>query len=245
MQTEKHKDSSGKYANIHDVKCDDYYQTHDRKDLRWLLSGLIGGGLVILVLLFFAILKPGFRMSAYYIVEDPSLLTELLSTEISEKDSIRIEKKILEETKLRKDVIEDLVSQNVIVSSKDFASNLTGYYNTLVEVLAGILIILNIIGFFSWRSNANYALDQKKKQLDDVINDIDKRLEDNLEEAFAKNSIVKEKIENIFGNLYDESSHLTDREWEKLHLLLAKYKKEERLREINVQDEQNDGEITE
>ena len=81
--------------------------------------------------------------------------------------------------------------------------------------------------------------------MDDVINDIDKRLEDNLEEAFAKNSIVKEKIENIFGNLYDESSHLTDREWEKLHLLLAKYKKEERLREINVQDEQNDGEITE
>lgn len=54
-----------------------------------------------------------------------------------------------------------------------------------------------------------------------------------------------EKIESIFGNLYDESSHLTDEEWEKLHLLLAKYKKEERLKEINVQDEQNDGEITE
>ena len=95
MQTEKHKDSSGKYANIHDVKCDDYYQTHNRKDIRWLWSGVIGGGLVILVLLFFAIIKPGFRMSAYYVVEDPSLLTGLLSTEISKKDSIRIEKKIL------------------------------------------------------------------------------------------------------------------------------------------------------
>ena len=245
MQTEKHKDSSGKYANIHDVKCDDYYQTHNRKDIRWLWSGVIGGGLVILVLLFFAIIKPGFRMSAYYVVEDPSLLTGLLSTEISKKDSIRIEKKILEETKLRKDIIEDLISQNVIVSSKDFASNLTGYYNTLVEVLAGILIILNIIGFFSWRSNANYALEQKQKQLEDIIDNIDKILEKNLEETFAKNSIVKEKIESIFGNLYDENSHLTDDEWEILHLLLAKYKKEERLREIDVQDEQNDGEITE
>lgn len=70
-------------------------------------------------------------------------------------------------------------------------------------------------------------------------------MENNLEETFAKNSIVKEKIESIFENLYDENSHLTDDEWEILHLLLAKYKKEERLREIDVQDEQNDGEITE
>lgn len=245
MQTEKHTDSSVKYANTHDVEGDNYYQAQYRKDIRWLWSGFIGGGLVILVLLIFAILKPGFRISAYYVVEDPSLLSELLSTEISEKDRIRIEKKILEETELRKDVIEDLTSQNVIVSSKDFASNLTGYYNTLVAVLAGILIILNIIGFFSWRSNANYALEQKRKQLNDNINNIDKRLEDNLEKIFAKNSIVKEKIESIFGNLYDESSQLTDEECEILHLLLAKYKKEETLREINVQDEQNDGEITE
>lgn len=96
-KTEKHMSSLGKEGKTHNlggtIDVNKHSQTHDRKDLRWLLSGLIGGGLVILVLLFFAILKPGFRMSAYYIVEDPSLLTELLSTEISEKDSIRIEKK--------------------------------------------------------------------------------------------------------------------------------------------------------
>ena len=142
-----------------------------------------------------------------------------------------------------KDIIEDLLDQKVIVSSEEFASNLTGYYNTLVEVLAGILIILNIIGYFSLRSNANSALEQKQKELDDVINNIDKKLEKNLEEVFTRNSVVKERIESIFGNLYDESAHLTDEEWEKLHLLLAKYKKEERLEEINAKDEQNDGEI--
>ena len=213
------------------------------KDRRWLWSGLLGGGIVLLVCLFIAIVRPGYRVSAYYINEDPSLLTRMLSTDISTADSITIEAAVQEETKRRKDIIEDLLDQKVIVSSEEFASNLTGYYNTLVEVLAGILIILNIIGYFSLRSNANSALEQKQKELDDVINNIDKKLEKNLEEVFTRNSVVKERIESIFGNLYDESAHLTDEEWEKLHLLLAKYKKEERLEEINAKDEQNDGEI--
>lgn len=213
------------------------------KDRRWLWSGLLGGGIVLLVCLFIAIVRPGYRVSTYYINEDPSLLTRMLSTDISTADSITIEAAVQEETKRRKDIIEDLLDQKVIVSSEEFASNLTGYYNTLVEVLAGILIILNIIGYFSLRSNANSALEQKQKELDDVINNIDKKLEKNLEEVFTRNSVVKERIESIFGNLYDESAHLTDEEWEKLHLLLAKYKKEERLEEINAKDEQNDGEI--
>ena len=218
-------------------------QNQNGKDLRWLWSGILGGGIVVLALLVYAIIKPGFRMSAYYINEDPSLLTELLSANISATDSIMIENTVKEESKRRKEVIEDLLDQKVIISSEEFASNLTGYYNTLVEVLAGILIILNVIGYFSLKSNADFALKKKQNELDDVINNIDERLEGNMEEAFSRNSVIKEKIENIFGNLYDESAHLSDEEWEKLHLLLAMYKKEERLEVINAQDDQNDGEI--
>ncbi len=208
--------------------------------LGWLWSGIIGGGIVILCFLIFAFVKPGFRVTAYYINEDPSMLTGLLSTDLSAIDSITVEKTVQEEVKRRKDLIEDLLDQKVIVSSQEFASNLTGYYNTLVEVLAGILIILNIIGFFSWKSNANSSLEQKRKELDEIIDKIDVKLEDNLEKVFTRNSVVKEKVESIFGNLYDENAHLTEEEWEKLHLLLAKYKKEERLEEIN-EDENNDG----
>lgn len=248
-QSDKNTESTDEGRKTHDGSsysdAEQKYQGQGAKDLRWLWSGLIGGGLVILTIVFLAFINPGFRMSTYYVTEDPSLLTELLTAHVSTEDSLNIAEKVLEESKQRKAAIEDLISQKVIVSSKDFASNLTGYYNTLVEVLAGILIILNIIGYFSWRSNANSSLEQKRKELDGVIDNIDNRLEDNLERAFAKNSVVKEKIESIFGNLYDESTHLTDEEWEKLQLLLAKYRKEERLKEINVQDEQNDGEITE
>lgn len=238
--TEKRGRSSNRRENSQKAQS---IRPQNSKDRRWLWSGLLGGGIVLLVCLFIAIVRPGYRVSAYYINEDPSLLTRMLSTDISTADSITIEAAVQEETKRRKDIIEDLLDQKVIVSSEEFASNLTGYYNTLVEVLAGILIILNIIGYFSLRSNANSALEQKQKELDDVINNIDKKLEKNLEEVFTRNSVVKERIESIFGNLYDESAHLTDEEWEKLHLLLAKYKKEERLEEINAKDEQNDGEI--
>lgn len=206
-----------------------------------LWSGIISGGLVVLVFIIIAFLIPGFRVSTYYINEDPSLLTGLLTSNISYKDSINIEKSLQEEEIRRKDVIKDLLDQRVIVSSDVFASNLTGYYNTLVAVLAGILIILNIVGFFSWRSNANSSLEKKKNELENVINNIEKILEKNLEEVFRKNSVIKEKIQSVFEGLYDENAHLTEEEWEKLHLLLAKYKKEERLEEMN--EDEIDGRI--
>ena len=98
------------------------------KDRRWLWSGLLGGGIVLLVCLFIAIVRPGYRVSTYYINEDPSLLTRMLSTDISTADSITIEAAVQEETKRRKDIIEDLLDQKVIVSSEEFASNLTGYH---------------------------------------------------------------------------------------------------------------------
>lgn len=41
-------------------------------------------------------------------------------------------------------MIEDLLDQGVIVSSEDFASNLSGYYNALIAVLAAVFVILNI-----------------------------------------------------------------------------------------------------
>ena len=212
----------------------------------WLWSGAAGGCFVLLVICLIAFMKPEFRHSNYYVCEDPSMLKELLTKDLNAVDNAALTKATQEEVARRKDAIEDLLEQRVIVSSEEFASNISDYYNTLIAVLSAILIILNLFGFLSWMSNANSSLEQKQRELDDVLNKIDDRLENNLEEILRKNQVVKERIQSYYTELLEESEKLTDEEWEKLHLLLAKYKKQEVLKFIkDDNDDINDGEIEE
>lgn len=210
----------------------------------WFWTGAAGGCLVVLVICLVAFIKPEFRHANYYIYEDPSLLNKLLTIELNTADSTAISLAVQEEAARRKDAIEDLLAQRAIISSEDFASNISGYYNTLIAVLSAILIILNLFGFLSWRSNANSSLEQKQRELDDALNKIDDRLENNLEEILKKNQLVKERIQSYYSELLDEREQLTDEEWDKLRLLLTKYKKQEVLKAIESDnDEKNDGEI--
>lgn len=237
-----------------EAKTQESKQTTEKSKSRWetmkkksrgdFWAGAAGGCLVILTICLIAFLKPEFRHSNYYICEDPSMLKELLTTDLNTKDSTAITKAAQEEAVRRREAIEDLLEQKVIVSSEEFASNISGYYNTLIAVLSAILIILNLFGFFSWRSNANSSLEQKQRELDDAVNEIDDRLEENLEEILRKNQVVKERLQSYFGELLEQRENLTDEEWDKLHLLLAKYEKQEVLKDIeNDNNEINDGEI--
>jgi hypothetical protein len=210
-----------------------------------LLSGVMGGMIVFILAILVAFFIPGFRYSSYYVNKDPSLLTKLLSTNLSEQDSLYVTKAIVEETARRKDLIEDMLDEGIIVSSEDFASNLSGYYNVLIAVLAAILVILNLFGFFAWRTNAEEALEQEKRKLSDIINGIDDRIEKNLEEVIRKNQVVREKLEAYFQNIIDQENHLNEEEWNKIHLLLNQYKKEEFLKKINADEKNNDGSIEE
>ena len=169
----------------------------------------------------------------------------MLSLELSPADSTTIAKAIQEENARRKELLEDLLEQKVIVSSDAFASNLSGYYNTLIAVLSAILIIINLVGFFSWRSSANVSLEQKQRELDDSINGVGDLLEVKIEEMLRKNQVVKDKIEAFIQEVVDQEDHLTDEEWDKIHLLLEKYKKKEVLIDIEEDEKDNNGEIEE
>jgi hypothetical protein len=212
----------------------------NKKEYLW--SGVMGALVTLALLVLVAFFIPGFRYSSYYVNEDPSQLSQLLTSNLSERDSVIVAKEIDAETARRKDMIEDLLDQGVIVSSGDFASNLSGYYNTLIAALAAVLVILNIFGFFAWQSNAAGALEQEKRKLSYEIDNIDKRLQLNLEEILKNNQTVREKLESYFQRMIDQDNHLEDEEWEKLRLLLKKYeyKKKEVLVEINAEEDDND-----
>ena len=218
---------------------------------KYLWSGIMGALVTLALLVLVAFFIPGFRYSSYYVNEDPSQLAQLLTSNLSEKDSVNVAKAINDEIVRRKDVIEDLIDQKVIVSSEDFASNLSGYYNALIAVLAAVLVILNLFGFFAWRSNASEALEQEKRKLSNEIENIDNRLEKNLEEILRKNQAVREKLESYFQRLIEQielDNNLTEDDWEKLALLLKKYKiikKDNILVEVSADDGSNDGSIEE
>lgn len=212
---------------------------------KYLWSGVMGALVTLALLVLVAFFIPGFRYSSYYVNEDPSQLSQLLTSNLSERDSVIVAKEIDAEAARRKDMIEDLLDQSVIVSSEDFASNLSGYYNALIAVLAAVLVILNLFGFFAWRSNAAEALEQEKRKLSNEIDNIDNRLEKNLDEILRKNQAVREKLESYFQRLIDQDNHLNDDEWDKLRLLLEKYKKKEVLQEIKTDEKDNDGSIEE
>lgn len=216
---------------------------HFRKNC--LLSGAFGALVTLSIVVLVAFIIPGFRYSSYYVNKDPSQLTQLLSTNLSEQDSLYLTKVIVEETARRKDLIEDMLEQGIIVSSEDFASNLSGYYNALIAVLAAVLVILNLFGFFAWRSNAEKTLEQEKRKLNDIINEIDDRMEKNIEEVLRKNLVVREKLEAYIQGVIDQENHLSEDEWSKIHLLLDRYKKEEVLIEICTDEKNNDGTIEE
>lgn len=210
-----------------------------------LLSGTVGAFIVLSVIALVLFVTPGFRYSLYYVNDDPSQLTQLLSCNLSENDRLNVTKAIEEENIRRQDVIEDLLDRGTIVSSEKFASSLSSYYNALIAVLAAVLVILNLFGFFAWRSNAAGALEQERRKLSDEIDNIDKRLEQNLEEILRKNLVVREKLESYIQRVVDSGERLSDTEWDKLHLLLEKYQKREVLMEIKADEEDNDGSIEE
>ena len=224
-------------------KKDDSNKMNFKKNC--VLSGAFGGLVTLSIVVLVAFIIPGFRYSSYYVNKDPSLLTQLLSTNLSEQDSLYLTKVIVEETDRRKDLIVDMLEQGIIVSSEDFASNLSGYYNALIAVLAAVLVILNLFGFFAWRSNAEETLEQEKRKVADIINEIDNRLEKNIEEVLRKNLVVREKLEAYIQGVIDQENHLSEEEWSKIHLLLDRYKKEEVLIEIRSDEKNNDGTIEE
>lgn len=213
------------------------------KNCLW--SGVLGALVTLSVVVLVAFIIPGFRYSSYYVNTDPSQLAQLLSTNLSEQDSLYVAKVVEDETTRRKDLIEDLLDQGIIVSSEDYASNLSGYYNALIAVLAAVLVILNLFGFFAWRSNAEETLGQEKQKLRDIINDIDSRMEKNIEEVIRKNQVVKEKLEVYIQGIIDQENRLSEDEWSKIHLLLDKYKRKEVLMEISEDEKDNDGSIEE
>ena len=81
----------------------------------------------------------------------------------------------------------ELHNQGKILTTTEFASNITGYYNTLVSVLVGLFILFSIFGYF--------ALNEKfKKELEDKEEELETRLLDIVKDKLSDSKTLQSSI---------------------------------------------------
>jgi len=65
-----------------------------------------------------------------------------------------------------------LYEQGKILTTSEFASNITGYYNTLVSVLVGLFILFSIFGYFALNEKFKKELEEKEKGLENRLEQV-------------------------------------------------------------------------
>lgn len=67
------------------------------------------------------------------------------------------------QTNLPNNELRSLCEQGKILTTSEFASNITGYYNTLVSVLVGLFILFSIFGYYALNEKFKKELEEKNK----------------------------------------------------------------------------------
>jgi len=73
------------------------------------------------------------------------------------------------QTNLPNNDLRSLCEQGKILTTSEFASNITGYYNTLVSVLVGLFILFSIFGYYALNEKFKKELEEKKQGLEERL----------------------------------------------------------------------------
>lgn len=68
--------------------------------------------------------------------------------------------------------LKSLYEQGKILTTSEFASNITGYYNTLVSVLVGLFILFSIFGYYALNEKFKKELEEKEEVLEEKLKQV-------------------------------------------------------------------------
>ena len=111
-----------------------------------------------------------FVASPSYVV-DGNLYIKKADVEIDSSRHIILKKSPKYRTE-EKEELRSLYAQGKILTTSEFASNITGYYNTLVSVLVGLFILFSIFGYFALNEKFKKELEEKEKGLEDRLEQV-------------------------------------------------------------------------
>ena len=99
-------------------------------------------------------------------------LTASSDEHISSIDSLLIKTQYLEEMR----------RNGQLLSSDEFASRITSYYDTLVAVLAGLFIVFSLTTYFSIKQSFETKFEDKRREIEDKQKQIESQLSGNIRE---------------------------------------------------------------
>ena len=91
------------------------------------------------------------------------------------------------QTNLPNNDLRSLCEQGKILTTSEFASNITGYYNTLVSVLVGLFILFSIFGYYALNEKFNKELEEKKQGLEEQLEIV---VKDKLSDSVKLRSVI-------------------------------------------------------
>lgn len=109
-----------------------------------------------------------FVASPSYVV-DGSLYIKKADVKLNSKGQLMWNSKSRLHTIPKTDEIRSLYEQGKILTTSEFASNITEYYNTLVSVLVGLFILFSIFGYYTLNDRFKKELEDKEKGLEEKL----------------------------------------------------------------------------
>lgn len=91
------------------------------------------------------------------------------------------------QTNLPNNDLRSLCEQGKILTTSEFASNITGYYNTLVSVLVGLFILFSIFGYYALNEKFKKELEEKKQGLEEQLEIV---VKDKLSDSVKLRSVI-------------------------------------------------------
>lgn len=135
-----------------------------------------------------------FIASPSYVV-DGNLYIKKADIKLDSARHLILKDKNVSQSNLPKNELRSLCEQGKILTTSEFASNITGYYNTLVSVLVGLFILFSIFGY--------YALNEKfKKELEEKEQGLEERLEHVVKDKLSDSVTLRGAIISQFTSVH-------------------------------------------
>lgn len=156
----------------------------------YILSGIIGSTIVILILITIIVWLKPFNYQAIYVVN-----SEIISAK--KTDSLTCNQLA---------VLKDLEKKGILLTPQDYTSHISDYYSTLIAFLIGLFVLFTIGSIYGMRITS-------RKEMEEAKEDLRQELKTSLAEELKDSRVFYENIiSDILGRVEDDLLKKTDKE---------------------------------
>lgn len=110
--------------------------------------------------------------------------------------------KLVDTLAINADFLQKMRKNGELLSTDEFASRITDYYNTLVAVLTSLFVLFTVVTYLTIRSNFERKFEEKARELEDNQR---KKIIEELKSMLNDSKKIDEVIKSAIGGRIDDS----------------------------------------